>query len=572
MALLAGYTVVTYANTPDTSNRVAEVLDELSPFDWPPAPHSAGEQTIEGESSFPLVSSSPLKLTRRRGRGGHTVVEGVRSIDVYNTIHVLPPLIELGNLLSSQDLDFEVWNAYFIDQSLASIGTDGVDGLSLTEPFVPPTDFGPLESRIYTLSVSTSGPSVIDGSYTFNFPSDAPVLRVTGVRVIVFPFKPNWARPVSERLEWLTDVMGHLDGSEQRIALRQKPRQTYEYRTSNSGLDKQRLNAMLWDWQARIFAVPIWQDGGSLQSSASPGDTSLSINTDDLDYKVGGLVVLYQDTATYEAVEVLTVNSTSVDLATELSGTWPAGTSVYPARLYRIDDSLSFVNETVKRSDGVVRFRAESLFNETSDEFAATYRGLPILDRPPNAVSKISSDIQRDMDILDSLTGIAAFDDRTNYPTTIQDYNWLLEGRANITFLRQWLFARQGRLTPFWSPSWTDDLTLSEDIQDVDTQIKIYFIGYAEFMSGDINRKDIKILLKDGSVFYRRVTGAVNNGDGTESLVIDSALGQLVGVSDVDLISFMYLARLDSDQIELSWRFDDFVECSHRVRGLNYDV
>lgn len=568
MAELLGFVIEESAFLPSSSNRIAEVLDELGEMVWPPVP---SRPSSGGLSSLSYLEEDKLLVEQSENSFSGAVVANTLFQDVYETIHMLPSEIDLGNMLSSQERTVEVWNAYLTSQLLSSITTVGDDGLTLTEPQAAPTTFTPLESRVYTLNISTIGPSVINADYAFNFPNDAAKLNVTGRRVLAFPFPPNFSQALIEHLSWKTDVLSHYDGSEQRIKQRQVARMGYEYRLTALGINAQRLKAILWGWQARVFAVPVWTDEGVLQSSVNVDDLVLNINTDDLDYHAGGFVVLLSDTYTLEVVEIESLTATTITLASGLGSAWSAGTKVYPARLARIASDLEFKN-TLQGVDGVVSFDVVDSTNAPAVDFSLTYRGLPVLDRVPNKADGVSTAFKRDMEILDNMTGVVTYDDRSDFANTLQDYHWIEKGRANITLLKQWLYARAGRLTPFWVSSWTNDIELARIVADSDLVIDITYIGYASHLSQGVGRRDIKIELNDGTVFYRRITGSVDNGDQTETLSIDAALGQTVSPVDISIISFMQLHRLDSDTIEIAWRQTDLAECSHLVRGLNYDI
>ncbi len=65
--------------------------------------------------------------------------------DYYYRVLVRPRSIVLGNLLSSQTREVEVWNAHFAGKLLSSITDVGLDGIDLAEPVPAPTTFASLE-------------------------------------------------------------------------------------------------------------------------------------------------------------------------------------------------------------------------------------------------------------------------------------------------------------------------------------------------------------------------------------------------------------------------------------------
>ena len=425
MAVLQGFLITVDSvgvYIPTSSNNIAEVLDELSPRVNQPIAGYFGEQYLN-EGTFNEENKLLVTLEGPKRFAGDVAISSFHN-DVYDTIHILPSEIDLGNMLSSQERTVEVWNAYLTGQLLSSITAVGDDGLTLTEPQAAPTTFTPLESRVYTLNISTIGPSVINAGYTFNFPNDAAELSVTGRRVLAFPFPPNFSQALIERLSWKTDVLSHYDGSEQRIKQRQVARMGYEYRLTALGVNAQRLKAMLWGWQARVFAVPVWTDEGSLQASANADDVVLTINTDELDYHAGGFVVLLSDTYKLEVVEIESLTATTITLANGLGSAWSAGTKVCPARLARIASDLEFKN-TLQGVDGVVSFDVVDSTNAPAVDFSLTYRGLPVLDRVPNRSDGVSTAFKRDMEILDNMTGVVTYDDRSDFANILQDYHWI---------------------------------------------------------------------------------------------------------------------------------------------------
>lgn len=120
----------------------------------------------------------------------------------YHQIHLLPGKIILGNLLSTQMRQIEVWNAHFATKTLSAIVGENDGGIVLSGSSNPPTTFGMLSSRLYEVSISLDGPPVIEASFTFQFPGESPRLSISGRRVVVFGLRPHWGESWLERLAW----------------------------------------------------------------------------------------------------------------------------------------------------------------------------------------------------------------------------------------------------------------------------------------------------------------------------------------------------------------------------------
>jgi len=146
---------------------------------------------------------------------------------------------------------------------------------------------------------------VIDAAYRFVFAGGlTALLVVTGRRVVVFGMRPDWSQGITERLEWLTEVLEAYDGTEQRVRLRQLPRRGFEYGFLIEGRDAQVLDHLLFAWGARIYCLPVWTDVSTLAGEAAIGSTALTVqDVANSDYHAGGLAVLWRSNTRHEAVE-----------------------------------------------------------------------------------------------------------------------------------------------------------------------------------------------------------------------------------------------------------------------------
>lgn len=112
------------------------------------------------------------------------------------------------------------------------------------------------------------------------------------------------------------------------------------------------------------------------------------------------------------------------------------------------------------------------------------------------------------------------------------------------------LYGLRGRMQTLWVPTWNNDLKIANDISSTTIHITVEWAGYTSFGRMQANRRDIRIELLDGTVFYRRITASQEDGN-AEVLTLDAALGVLVQRLRVRQISFLVLAEQSTDTAEL---------------------
>ena len=176
-------------------------IGEYSETHWPPYVARDGHGQIAGTRT----DTQPVTENALPAAGALAPNFGA---DWYDRIHVIPGRLALGNVISNLTRQIEVWNAWGSARMLSSVAASGTTGgITLAGQPAPPLGFGPLQSRLYTLTVSTAGDPVIDAGYAFDFGAERPLLSVTGRRIVVWSFRPDWSAGVTERLTWLTDVL-----------------------------------------------------------------------------------------------------------------------------------------------------------------------------------------------------------------------------------------------------------------------------------------------------------------------------------------------------------------------------
>lgn len=515
------------------------------------------------------TDTQPVSETPEAKTGSDQPMFGMA--DWYNRIHFTERVTSLGTITSQQNITLTVWNAWLVQRTLNSVTGVGDDGITLTQPGTPPLQYLPLAEKNYTFAVSAEGPAVISASYTFDFDVVDMGYQIGGIRIIPWVWRPDWARGMSERLEWSTDVLTAYDGTEQRVKLQEYPRRTFEFAFMAEGSQRRRLEAALYGWGARSWALPVWPDGEALTVALAPDDMEVMCSTATRDYHVGGLVIVLADDGSHETAEVESVQADRVVLARPIISAWPVGTMVYPARIARLPDTQSISRFTGSVSYGPVRFECEDV-SEWTPATGTTYRGVPVMTDKPNWVDDIGLDFVRKLSALDFGSGKRAYADESGMPEIVQTHRWLLDGRTELANFRAWLYARAGKFAAVWVPTWADDLIVTAPVGASAVNIDVEHTHYVRHMAQAMHRRDIRIQLASGAVHYRRITASVDVNATTERLTIDSAIGTALQPGDIVQVSFMAICRLDSDGVEISYFTGDIADATHAVRAVRYDV
>lgn len=549
MPLLNGYTAASVQGNA-LIGAISANLDAFAVDYWP-AHVSAGAAGAMAPRVRPLTSQATVLRAASLSPGYLD--------DFYNRIHVVPLTIAVGNLVTSQQHGVEVWNAY-LDATHTVTAVDAVNasGIVVTAPAAYPMDLAPRQSRNWVLDITTEGSPTIDASFTWQVTGLAlPPVTVTGDRVTPWTLTPDWTNGISESLRWLTDLQVAIDGSSQRVPLRDTPRREWEFDILASGAadgsrhHRELMESALGAWRGRVWAVPVWADQLLLAAPLAAGATSVPVATAGLDFVDGGLALLYTGPDTYDVLQIDTVAANALNLTRATSRAYPAGTRLWPMRLARLTDTPRLVRGTANLVRTTVRFRADEPCDWTATAPATIYRGFPVLESRPDVSSDPTVQPDRHLDMLDGDIGGIYVNDPSGLPWWSQGYAWWLNGRTARSDHRALLYWLAGRAQALWLPSYADDITLVQALTVGGNILKVAAGGFARFASGLPGRQHIRIERTDGSVVYRAITAMAEVDADTEQLSIDSPLASDLAPGQVRQISFMMLAHLGDDQVQI---------------------
>lgn len=507
----------------------------------------------------------------------------------YNHIHILPSRIDVGNLVSNQTRSIEVFNGYFTTQTLDSVAGTDVAGTSFAAS--TPETFAPLQSRFHNLIITTTGTPAFSGFYTLTFDTLGDfLLYVSGKRVVAIPFQHNWddkaGGNIIERLAYLTSILPSESGIEQAIMWRKFPRRTLEYRfllastPTNAARLRALWHALMFGWQHRVFAVPVWTDATRLAAQANAGQPTITVPTQFFDYDVGNYVMLWVNEETYEILEIQSVAASTLTCTVNLSNTWPAGrTVVMPARLGIAQPQITGTKQTVDLDTVPMTFELLPQAYSTNRLVAGArvmYRGFDVLMKSSGYNDTNDFQITRAMTRQDANIGLFRVNATNPAPLTNLDYGWTCPNHQYAADLFAWLDTRKGRYTPVWVPTWSHDLEVVQNIAASATSLIINGINYTGLYMPNgapvASRRDVMLRLRDGQYFFRRITGATVNTNGTENINLDTAFGQIINTVDIDRVCFLVPSRLEADAVELAWYSGDVMRTAFKLADLLDDT
>lgn len=514
---------------------------------------SANEQWYPYHESWvsisPMFTLTPHYPVEANGRAIQHIKTNSYFDDYYNRIHIAPTVLELGNVASEQVSTVNVWNAYLVPKTLQSI--DGLqEGLNVSGQSIPPLAFTALQERTWNINILPDGPSTIDTNLIWQFGTDQAVLHITGTRIVAFGWLVDWSKPVSESLQWLTDILQSTTGYEQRRSLRLTPRINYQAEFLIYDAERQYFDLAMIGWGAKTFALPVWNQQQWLKTAHSVGVLIIYCDTNHRNFRANRLAILRGQTAfENETVEIESVHADRLILKRPLQKNWAKGTCLSPA----VTAQLSNPPNLIKRTDRMMRTSVALTVTEAVDhtELLPTtiYRNYPVLEEKPNEQNDLTHSYERLLSQLDNKTGLPLQKDIGQSTFGLYQYDWMTYGRVQQANLRALFYALRGSQKAIWLPTFSNDLTVKSVITANSQSIDIQWCGYARFAQKQLGRQDIQIMLKNQTVLYRRITLATEVSSTIERLAVDQTFPNQINIADIVNISFISLCRLSNDTL-----------------------
>jgi len=221
---------------------------------------------------------------------------------------------------------------------------------------------------------------------------------------------------------------------------------------------------------------------------------------------------------------------------------------IFPVRLARTSEGIEF-----ERLNAYMQMTADFLVEDSvylGESDFGMFDGYEVYEDKNERVSDISERIRLPQVEFDNGQGPVVYELTCDYSDFAGILGKIAIGKADMWQWRQWLHARKGRQKPFLLPSWNKDLVPMEAI----TGSSIILICKATNLPlyGEFPFR-VRIEMKNGTIYYRKITGAETGDPGKENLYLNECLGTAYNPEDFKLVSYLYLVRLNADTVEINY-------------------
>lgn len=373
----------------------------------------------------------------------------------------------------------------------------------------------------------------------------AKVTTVTAGDLAFLPLQP--AAPVTEILDWVSDLMQSQNGTEDVLQLQAAARQQFKYSFPETAAQKEMGFNVQYQAISKLWGIPIWTEA-QLVGAITSGDDTITCTVDVFDFRDASLVYIWQDDSHYQVLDIDTVGSGVLNLHSGQTTNAYTNAWVMPMRVGNVVTSISrkdsggdvMTQITFRCNDNVALDAGSAPTQFNSDDLYT--------DNPLMGTDGVTFAVNTRIDLLDYGMGPVA--QRTPWLHNRVDYNRsvMCTSPIEVRALKQWLARRAGKVRRFWEPSFVNDLRK----QSTGTVGSTFLVARDSLTDwSTLPRNHVAFELKDGSWMVRTVSSITVISGTQVQLNLDTALA--VPAESIYRVSWLGLKRLDTDHFELQW-------------------
>lgn len=394
----------------------------------------------------------------------------------------------------------------------------------------------------------------------------------------VWTFPPDWNKEVRVSYSFLTEIIESREGREQRISVRNKARISYDFAVLLEGYDFRTLAARLNTQQWAEMMMPDWTRPIFLNRDHSPGESALRVYESDSWATSGTDAVLIWDETGETQSQLVTVqsrSSTTVTIVDPITRTIPKGAALHRLSQGHLEPSIKGTMQTDRLIAANISFKIDPGFEywPSVPEATETHDGRELFLVEPNWSTPPSIEFMASSETVDYGKGRIGYFSPIPFSSRLTGADFLAIGRTETNNLVDFFRRQRGQCGEFFMPTFTEDLRLRENAPNNTNQLRIVGPEAALHFSDSLVHKNIVIFYEDGTKEAHKVTRieAFSDGVGADSIVyITPNTRRTVRVADVDMICWLPLCRLASDELVVQCVTDEIANVGMTIKTLEY--
>lgn len=376
---------------------------------------------------------------------------------------------------------------------------------------------------------------------------------------------------ITETIAFLTQIHTAWDGTEQRAALRSKPRRSvsYDY-ISMKPWQSQYLRALTYSQQTQLFQIPLWHTACQVETEIYKSQANIPIETNRIwQYRGCSNVMLWlSDTygGTLYPLEYV-AGEGALGFGKQIERDWKRKqATVAPVAWGILSQSDKYINYTgdISSMTLTVELMRESLapafptaYDENHNEktkqlwgrgLPEKYNGAELFLLPPSWTEDMNANYSRLANRLDNETGQLRYDLRSPDPIETREIEYVLKSRQEINNLQRFFYRCKGRLHSFYAPTWLNDVELAYDAPAGQNYLLTKWTEYWKYFATCKRRKTLVVFDKDFTGRIIKIAGYSTNDTGEYGKIyLESPLPAPLRKNDTLMISYLCRYRHDND-------------------------
>lgn len=463
--------------------------------------------------------------------------------DIRYRFYVIPEEIRLVNPAINTALEFILWNTWpEVQTVVASTSSD----LAVIDPDLDVADVVQANEYFTTSFVILDGSADINGTMTFTFTDEIVIVPVIGSLSSTFNIVPDV--PVKETWEFLTDVIQSHNGNEQRIALRNKPRVTLDFRVDILDFE-QRREQYITAFRNMGFAatIPMYQHATKVTQDAAAGATKVFFDPTMTQMREGEQIVIIDPMDDSFQIGIIgTMDADGANTTGTFSDPIAKRMFVFPASPMLLADGsgITTYKITGKMNIKASNIQSQDIIRTDNVQSLTTLDGHPIMEKRLMA-GTLTESFNRRREVMDNETGLSTVQLYGDlHPNVAGVKKWQINRYDGTSedYMRLFIDTVRGGQKAWLLPTFMPDMILNSEPADGGGELNVVGSDYIDFFSSHESWQYVMLQYGSEAPTYHQTSNINVQPDGSTTLTITPGLA--LGVNDdITMISFLNRVR-----------------------------